>query len=69
MLIAALSPIVRQGGAPRAVAPRVPMGANVGEPHNKTMQTAIVRDALLQLVSLQTPGAIVPLLHEYRARV
>jgi glycine reductase complex component B subunit gamma len=69
MLIAALPPIVRQGGGPRAVAPRVPMGANVGEPHNKAMQTAIVRDALHYLVSIDTPGTIVSLPYEYRARV
>ncbi len=69
MLIAALPPIVRQGGAPRAVAPRVPMGANVGEPLNRAMQTAIVRDALHYLVAMQAPGEIVPLPYEYRGRV
>ena len=34
IIIAALPPVVRQTGTPRAVAPRVPMGANAGEPHN-----------------------------------
>jgi D-proline reductase (dithiol) PrdB len=69
MLIAALPPIVRHGGAPRAVAPRVPMGANVGEPHNRAMQAAIVRAALHHLMAIDTPGTIVPLAYEYRARV
>ena len=32
IIIAALPPVVRQTGTPRAVAPRVPMGANAGEP-------------------------------------
>jgi betaine reductase len=69
IIIAALPPIVRQGGAPRAVAPFVPMGANAGEPHNHAMQTAILKDALHQLVLIETPGAIVPLPYEYVARV
>lgn len=34
ILIAALPPVVRQNGTPRAVAPLVPMGANAGEPNN-----------------------------------
>lgn len=69
IIIAALSPVVRQTGAPRAVAPLVPMGANAGEPHNVQMQTDIVRAALEQLVAIQTPGTIVPLPYEYIAKV
>jgi D-proline reductase (dithiol) PrdB len=69
IIIAALPPIVRQGGSPRAVAPCVPMGANAGEPHNRAMQTAILKDALRQLVLIETPGTIVPLPYEYVARV
>ena len=69
IIIAALPPIVRQGGSPRAVAPFVPMGANAGEPHNRAMQTAILKDALRQLVSIDTPGTIVPLPYAYVARV
>jgi betaine reductase len=69
IIIAALPPIVKQGGAPRAVAPLVPMGANAGEPYNKAMQTAIVKEALHHLVSIETPGTIVPLSYEYVARV
>ena len=69
IIIAALPPIVRQGGAPRAVAPLVPMGANAGEPHNKAMQTAILKDALRSLVSIDTPGDIIPLPYEYVARI
>ena len=68
-MIAALPPVVRQNGSPRATAPLVPMGANAGEPHNIEMQTAIVRDTLKQLVEIQTPGKIVPLPYEYVAKV
>ena len=56
IIIAALPPVVRQTGTPRAVAPRVPMGANAGEPHNVEMQTGIVKATLEQLVKLDTPG-------------
>ena len=69
IMIAALPPVVRQNGSPRATAPLVPMGANAGEPHNIEMQTAIVRDTLKQLVEIQTPGKIVPLPYEYVAKV
>ena len=69
ILIAALPPVVRQNGTPRAVAPRVPMGANVGEPHNIEMQTGIMKDTLEALVSIETPGKIVPLPYEYIAHV
>ncbi|OPJ56406.1 D-proline reductase subunit gamma [Alkalithermobacter paradoxus] len=69
IIIAALPPVVRQNGTPRAVAPLVPMGANAGEPNNKEMQTAIVRDTLKQLIEIQTPGKIVPLPYEYVAKV
>ncbi|RBP46844.1 hypothetical protein DFR81_101251 [Garciella nitratireducens] len=69
IVIAALPPVVRQNGTPRAVAPLVPMGANAGEPNNPEMQRNIVRDALKQLVEIQTPGKIVPLPYEYIAKV
>ena len=64
IIIAALPPVVRQTGTPRAVAPRVPMGANAGE-----MQTGIVKATLEQLVKLDTPGKVVPLPFEYVAKV
>ena len=65
IIIAALPLVVRQSGAPRAVAPLVPMGANAGEPENKEMQRAIVKDSLKNLVSIETPGEIVSLPYEY----
>ena len=43
IIIAALPPVVRQTGTPRAVAPLVPMGANAGGPHNVEQQTQIVK--------------------------
>lgn len=69
IIIAALPPVVRQQGTPRATAPRVPMGANAGEPHNVKMQTGIVKDTLEQLVKIDTPGTIVPLPYEYVADI
>ena len=69
IIIAALPPVVRQTGTPRAVAPLVPMGANAGEPNNKEMQYNIVKDSLEQLITIQTPGKIVPLPYEYVAKV
>lgn len=69
ILIAALPPVVRQNGSPRAVAPRVPMGANAGEPNNVEMQTGIVKDTLKQLVAIPSAGKIVPLPYEYIAKV
>lgn len=67
--IAALPPVVKQTGTPRAVAPRVPMGANAGAPHDVAMQTGICKDALEYLVKIETPGTIVPLPYEYVAKV
>jgi len=69
ILVAALPPVARQQGSPRAVAPRVPMGANAGEPHNIEMQTNIVKDSLKILEQLDSPGQIVPLPYEYNAKV
>lgn len=69
IIIAALPPVVRQTGSPRAVAPLVPMGANAGEPNNPEMQYNIVKDALEQLVKIESAGKIVPLPYEYVAKV
>ena len=69
IIIAALPPVVRQNGAPRAVAPRVPMGANAGEPHNIPMQRGIVQGALEALKKIETPGKIIPLPFEYIAHI
>lgn len=69
IIIAALPPVVRQTGTPRAVAPLVPMGANAGEPNNKEMQTAIVKATLEELVKIETPGKVVSLPFEYVAKV
>lgn len=69
ILIAALPPVVRQNGTPRAVAPLVPMGANAGEPNNIEQQTAILKDTLTQLIEIPSSGKIVPLAHEYIAHV
>mgnify|MGYP003316673361 CR=1 FL=1 len=69
IIIAALPPVVRQNGSPRATAPLVPMGANAGQPHNIEMQTNIVKDTLEQLVKIESAGKIVPLPYEYVAKV
>ena len=67
VIIAALPPVVRQAGSPRAAAPIVPMGANAGAPHDVEMQTAIVKSTLELLETIETPGKIVPLPSEYHA--
>lgn len=69
IIIAALPPVVKQTGTPRAVAPRVPMGANAGKPNDIEMQTGIVKDSLIQLTKITTPGTIVTLPYEYIAKV
>ena len=69
IIIAALPPVVRQTGSPRAVAPLVPRGANAGEPNNVEMQTAIVKATLEALVSIESAGKVVPLPYEYVAKV
>lgn len=69
IIIAALPPVVRQNGTPRAVAPLVPMGANAGAPNDKEMQYNICKDTLAQLIAIDTPGKIVPLPYEYAAKV
>ena len=53
IIIAALPPVVRQTGTPRAVAPLVPMGANAGGPHNVEQQTQIVKATLEQLEKIE----------------
>ena len=67
IIIAALPPVVRQTGSPRAVAPLVPMGANAGEPNNQEMQYHIVKDTLEQLEKIESAGKIVSLPYEYIA--
>lgn len=69
IIIAALPPVVRQNGSPRAVAPLVPMGANAGEPNNIEMQTNILKDTLEELVKIPSAGKIIPLAYEYIAEV
>ncbi|TCO74746.1 hypothetical protein EV214_1118 [Marinisporobacter balticus] len=69
IIIAALPPVVRQSGSPRVSAPLVPMGANAGAPNDKEMQTAITKESLEALVSIQTPGRIVNLPYEYVAEI
>ncbi len=68
-MIAALPPVVRQNGSPRAVAPLVPMGANAGEPHNVEMQTGILKATLEALEDIPSAGRIVPLPFEYHANI
>ena len=69
IIIAALPPVVKQAGSPRAAAPRVPMGANAGEPHNVEMQTGILKAAIELFEEIDQPGRIVPLPFEYIAKV
>lgn len=66
IIIAALPPIAKQQGAPRISAPHMPMGANAGEPHNKEMQTGILKDTLNAVVKMDSFGQMVVLPYEYR---
>ena len=68
-MIAALPPVVRQNGTPRAVAPLVPMGANAGAPNDVDMQTNILKDTLTKLVEIPSAGKIIPLPYEYVAQI
>ncbi|MDR0424610.1 MAG: D-proline reductase (dithiol) protein PrdB [Clostridiales Family XIII bacterium] len=69
VIIAALPPIARQQGAPRISAPHVPIGSNAGEPNNKEMQTAILKDTLNLVVSMEHFGEMATLPYEYRHNV
>lgn len=69
IIIAALPPIARQQGAPRITAPHVPIGSNAGEPNNKKMQTAILKDTLNAVVEMKTFGELKVLPYEYRHNV
>lgn len=69
IIIAALPPIARQQGAPRISAPHVPIGSNAGEPNNKEMQTAILKDTLNAVVEMKTFGELKVLPYEYRHNV
>ncbi len=69
IIIAALPPVVRQNGAPRAVAPVVPMGANAGAPNDVEMQYNICKESLEKLVEIESFGKIIPLPYEYHAEI
>ncbi|MDF2878951.1 MAG: prdB [Clostridia bacterium] len=69
IIIAALPPIARQQGAPRITAPHVPIGSNAGEPNNKEMQTAILKDTLHAVVEMKSFGEMKVLPYEYRHNV
>ncbi len=69
IIIAALPPVVRQNGAPRAVAPIVPMGANAGAPNDIEMQYNICKDTLTKLIEIDSYGKIVTLPYEYHATI
>ncbi|SFG63400.1 D-proline reductase (dithiol) protein PrdB [Sporolactobacillus nakayamae] len=69
IIIAALPPIAKQQGAPRITAPHVPIGSNAGEPNNIAMQTAILKDTLVQVEEMKTFGQMKTLPYEYRQNV
>ena len=69
VIIAALPPVVRQTGKPRAVAPLVPMGANAGAPNKKKKKKGIIKASLEAMMAMTSAGQIVPLPFEYIAKV
>lgn len=65
-IIAALPPIAKQQGAPRIAAAHVPIGSNAGEPNNREMQTAILKDTLNAMVDkMDHFGSSITLPYEY----
>ncbi len=68
-VIAALPPIARQQGAPRITAPHVPIGSNAGEPNNKEMQTAILKESLEWVRDCPSFNGLKVLPYEYRHNV
>ena len=66
VVIAALPPIARQQGAPRITAPHVPIGSNAGEPNNKEMQTAILKESLEWVRDCPQFNGLKVLPYEYR---
>ena len=69
VVIAALPPIARQQGAPRITAPHVPIGSNAGEPNNKPMQRAIVKESLEWVRDCPSYNQMKVLPYEYRHKV
>jgi D-proline reductase (dithiol) PrdB len=69
IIIAALPPIAKQQGAPRIAAAHVPIGSNAGEPNNREMQTAILKDSLQCIVEFDHFGQMRMLPYEYRHNV
>lgn len=69
VVIAALPPIARQQGAPRITAPHVPIGSNAGEPNNKEMQTAILKESLKWVRDCKQYNGLKVLPYEYRHNV
>ena len=66
IIISALPTISARSGAPRGVAPIVPIGANAGAPNDPKMQRKILVAALENLVAIDQFGKSVPLAIEYR---
>jgi len=50
--------LTQQIGTPRALAVRFPYGAPFGDPHNRWLQTRILREALDLLESATAPNTI-----------
>ena len=65
IIISALPDISIRCGAPRGVAPIVPIGANAGAPNHPNQQRDILRAALNNLINIVNPGQNVPLPIEY----
>jgi len=64
--ITMLPELTRLVGAPRALAVRFPFGAPCGDPGNRDLQRAVLREALDLLAAAREPGTIVPSRHSWR---
>ncbi|ACB86267.1 D-proline reductase (dithiol) [Natranaerobius thermophilus JW/NM-WN-LF] len=69
IMIAALHPVAKQQGSPRAVHALVPMGANVGPPNDVKVQKNIIREALQNLIEIDEPGKFISIPYEYQAKI
>nr|WP_205842077.1 hypothetical protein [Natranaerobius trueperi] len=69
IIIAALHPVAKQQGAPRAVHALVPMGANLGPPNDEKVQRDILQRALEKVMTIEKPGEFVRVPYEYQAKI
>lgn len=66
VIIASLPTVAQQSGSPRILTVDTPMGAALGQPRNRTQQTAILAAAVDLLTRTDHPGLTVDAHQTYR---